>query len=164
MKRILTLALALLLTMGLAACGGKETPEQTTAPAAKDMNMTSVYETLASAAQLPEMLQLKADMMLDYCGIDVEKTNQAVAAICADSLRTDEIWLLEAKDEAAAKELVDAANERLRKKGEESITYSPEQYAVVEKAKVLQVGNYVAMIVSPDVDALVAAFNREAGI
>ena len=28
--------------------------------------------------------------------------------ICADSLRTDEIWLLEAVDEAAAKELADA--------------------------------------------------------
>lgn len=164
MKKIMTLVLALLLTMGLAACGAAETSEQTTAPAAKELNMASVYEKLTSAATLPEMLQLQDDMMLDYCGIDPAKTKQAVVQICADSLRTDEIWLLEATDEAAAKELANAANERLRKKGEESITYSPEQYAVVEKAKLIQTGNYVALIVSPDVDALVAAFNREAGM
>ncbi len=162
MKKILILALALLMAFGMAACG-EEKPEETE-PTVKELNMASVYDKLTTAAQIPEMLQLEASMMLDYCGIDSAKTKQAVVQICADSLRTDEIWLLEATDEAAAKELMDAANERLRKKGEESITYSPEQYAVVQKAKLFQTGNYVVLIVSPDVDALVTAFNQEAGI
>ena len=126
--------------------------------------MTSVYDKMASAVQIPEMLKLEDSMMLDYCGIDAAKTKQAVVQICADSLRTDEIWLLEATDETAAKELMDAANERLRKKGEESITYSPEQYAVVQKAQLIQAGNYVVLIVSPDVDTLAATFRQEAGM
>ena len=152
-----------MMTFSLFACGDNGS-EETQAQQIKELDMTQVYQTLENAVSLPEMLTLEADMMLDYCGIDSAKTKQAVVAICADSLRTDEIWLLEAVSEETAKELADAANNRLKKKGEESITYSPEQYAVVEKAQVLQIGNYVVLIVSPDVDTLAAAFRQEAGV
>ncbi len=165
MKRLLILALALLMAFSLLACGGNsENGGETTPPTVKELEMDSVYSKMADAVQMPEMLQLEAGMMLDYCGIDSAKTKQAVVQICADSLRTDEIWLLEAVDETAAKELMDAANNRLKKKGEESVTYSPEQYAVVQKAQLLQAGNYVVLIVSPDVDALTATFRQEAGM
>ena len=163
MKRISALLLALLMAFCLIACGNDKN-EDTTPTIKQDLQMADVYDKLSAAAQIPEMLQLQESMMLDYCGIDAAKTKQAVVMICADSLRTDEIWLLEAVDEAAAKELADAANERLRKKGEESITYSPEQYAVVQKAQLIQAGNYVVLIVSPDVDTLAATFRQEAGM
>ena len=163
MKRISALLLALLMAFSLIACGNDKN-EDTTPTIKQDLQMADVYDKLSAAAQIPEMLQLQESMMLDYCGIDAAKTKQAVVMICADSLRTDEIWLLEAVDEAAAKELADAANERLRKKGEESITYSPEQYAVVQKAQLIQAGNYVVLIVSPDVDTLAATFRQEAGM
>ena len=164
MKRLFLLILALLMTFSLLACGGNSDNEETTPTIVQDLVMTSVYDKMASAVQIPEMLKLEDSMMLDYCGIDAAKTKQAVVQICADSLRTDEIGLLEATDETAAKELMDAANERLRKKGEESITYSPEQYAVVQKAQLIQAGNYVVLIVSPDVDTLAATFRQEAGM
>ena len=45
---------------------------------------------------------------------------------------------------------------RLFAKGEESITYSPEQYAIVQKAVTVTEGLYFALVVSPDVDALKA--------
>ena len=163
MKRVSALFLALLMAFSLAACGSSEV-EDTTPTIKQDLQMIDVYEKLSAAAEIPEMLQLQESMMLDYCGVDTAKTKQAVVQICADSLRTDEIWLLEAVDEAAAKDLADAANERLRKKGEESITYSPEQYAVVQKAQLIQAGNYVVLIVSPDVDTLATIFRQEAGM
>ena len=162
MKRILALCLAVLLLLSLCACAPQEekAPEQT----AKEMNMETVYETLQNAATLPEMLQLDEGLMLDYCGIRAEDVKQAVVVICADSLRTDELWLIEAKDADAAEAIAELAKSRLKKKGEESITYSPEQYAVVEKAELLQTGNYIALLVSPDVVALETAFRQEAGM
>ena len=66
------------------------------------------------------------------------------------------------EDAAALKELQSLAEGRLTRKGEESITYSPEQYAVVEKAEVITAGNYLAVLVSPDVDALADIFNQAA--
>ena len=148
MKKIYAIILAALMLLGMTACGGGET-----APA-KEMDMQQLYTAIQEAVQMPEMLTLDEGLMLDYCGIRSEQVKQAVVVICADSLRTDELWLLEAVDEAAAKSLAELANTRLRKKGEESITYSPEQYAVVEKAELLQLGNYVILLVSPDSAAM----------
>ena len=147
MKKILCVLLMVLL---LAGCAEH--------PAA--LNMEAVYEQISKSVVLPQMLELDADMMLDYCGIKGEDVSQAKVLICADSLRTDEIWLLEAVDANAADRLVKLAEGRLTQKGEESITYSPEQYKVVEKAQLIQVGNYIALLVSPDAEAMAQVFNQ----
>ncbi len=165
MKKFFALCLSLVMALSLAACqsvGGGTTTDGAGTPA--PMDMKSVYTALGKAAALPEMLELDESLMLDYCGIRSEDVNQVVVVICADSLRTDEIWLVEAVDGDAAERITGLANSRLKKKGEESITYSPEQYAVVEKAELLQYGNYIALIVSPDVQTLAQAFRQEAGM
>lgn len=159
MKRFLLIFLTAAMLLSLAACGGENKSK-----APEEMDMEKVYTTLSSSVQLPEMLELDAGLMLDYCGIRAEDVLQAKVLICADSLRTDEIWLIEAKDETAAKTIMDLAKNRLEKKGEESITYSPQQYAVVEKAELLQQGRFIALLVSPDSAQLAKLFRKEAGL
>ena len=151
MKRLIALLLVIL-TLCLAGCGGKEQ--------AVEMDVQAVYESMEST--LPEMLVMDEAMMLNFCGIKAEQCAQVVVAVCSDGLRADEVWLIEAADEAALKELEGLAEGRLTRKGEESITYSPEQYEVVKKAEVITAGNYLAVLVSPDVDALVDIFNDAA--
>jgi len=152
MKKIISLCLALLLLCA-AGCDAQSVK----------MDMPGVYADICKAVQMPEMLELNESLMLDYCGIKAEDVNQAVVMICADSLRTDEIWLLEAVDANAASRLAELAEKRLAKKGEESVTYSPAQYAVVQKAQLLQEGNYIALIVSPDSEAMAQVFLKAAG-
>lgn len=152
MKKRICLMLALLM-LCLAGCGAPKV----------QMDMPGVYADICKAVQVPEMLELNESMMLDYCGIRSEDVTQAVVLICADSLRTDEIWLLEASDANAAGRLMELAEKRLAKKGEESITYSPEQYKVVEKAQLIQAGNCIALLVSPDSEAMAQVFNQAAG-
>lgn len=153
MKKVIALLLAVMMLV-LAGCGGKD--------AASDVSMDvqSVYDSMVS--QMPEMLVMDEMMMLNFCGIEAEMCNQAVVAVCFDGLRADEIWLIEAKDADALEQLQTLANSRLERKGEESITYSPEQYEVVQKAEVITAGNYLAVIVSPDVQTLVEIFNEAA--
>ena len=157
MKKILLGILSVCLLLSLAACGGE-------AKEAKTMDLEKTYEKLTQAAELPAMLELPEDLILDLCGIKSENVNQCKVLICEDSLRTDEIWLIEAKDEAGAQSIEELAQKRLKAKGEESITYSPEQYAVVEKAQLIRTGRFVALLVSPDVAALAQAFRAEASI
>lgn len=151
MKRLIALLLVIL-TLCLAGCGGKEQ--------AVEMDVQAVYESMEGT--LPEMLVMDEAMMLNFCGIKAEQCAQVVVAVCSDGLRADEVWLIEAADEAALKELEGLAEGRLTRKGEESITYSPEQYEVVKKAEVITAGNYLAVLVSPDVDALADIFNEAA--
>lgn len=165
MKKLFVLCMAIVMAFSLFGCGEK--PEDSkneetggSTEGAVELNMEQVYEKLA----IQGMIKLEESMILNLCGVAAEDVKQAVVAICEDSLKTDEIWLMEAKDADAAKKIVSAANNRLETKGAESVTYSPEQYAVVQKAKLLQKGNYIALIVSPDVDTLAETFRQEVGM
>ncbi len=153
MKRIVSFLLAALMLLTLTACGGEE-PEVVTAPPTEPTPVQLQIPFDAMLEKMPTMIRLDETMMLNFCGIDAQDCVQAHVATCADGLRTDEVWLLEAVDEAALERLKTMAETRLRMKGEESISYSPEQYAVVEKAQVIVNGLYLAVLVSPDVDAL----------
>lgn len=152
MKKYIALLLAVLM-LCLAGCGGKDQTKNV-------IDVQAVYDSMADV--LPEMLPMDEAMMLNFCGIKAEQCKQVVVAVCSDGLRADEVWLIEAVDEGTLEELKSLADGRLTRKGEESITYSPEQYEVVKKAEVITAGNYLAVLVSPDVDALVKIFNEAA--
>ena len=157
MKRILTIVTLLALVISLAACGGEEAPKSV------QMQAQEVYTQLSEKAVKSAMLKLNEGLLLDLCGIRSEDVKQAVVAICEDSLLTDEVWVVEATDEAAAQRIIELAKNRLKKKGEESITYSPEQYAVVEKAQLLQNGSFVVLLVAPNVADLAASLETVTG-
>jgi len=159
-KTVIAILLALLVLTG---CGSSGEPTQTTA-APVSMDLKQVYASVTALENMPEMLPLDPDMQLNFCGIDSADCAQAVVAICSDGLRADEIWLIEAVDASALERLQELAQNRLTAKAEESITYSPEQYAVVQKAQVITVDNYLAVFVSPEVDAVAAVFRNAAGI
>ncbi len=150
MKRVMSLILILAAFVSLTACGGEKAPE------AKQVDVAALYETMQQT--LPEMILMDEETMLNFFGLEARDCAQVVTAICADGLKTDEVWLIEAKDAAALERIQAMADSRLRAKADETVTYSPEQYKVVEKAQVLVNGNYLALLVSPDVDALKAAF------
>lgn len=153
MKKLLALILVLCLAMSIAACGKSIT-----------ISAPEIYDELAKAVALPQMLTLDESLMLDYCGIDASKTTGAKVVICEDSLKTDEVWIIEATDEEAADQIVSLAKNRLTKKGEESIKYSPEQYAVVQQAQVLRSGKYVMLLVSPDAQNMATALETITGV
>lgn len=102
-------------------------------------------------------------MQLNYCGIDAADCLQSVVAICADSLRADEFWLIEAADSAALERIQNLGQTRLKAKAEEAQDYSPEQYAVIQEAQQITIGNYYVLLVSPKVDALAEAVRNAVG-
>lgn len=146
MKKILALVLCACALLGLTACGGK-------APA-KSADLAALYDTLT--ASMPQMLPMDETTMLNFQGIEKTDCIQVKVAICAEGLRADEIWLIEAKDEAALEKLQALAEARIQAKDEETVSYNPEQNAVVRNAQVFTEGNYLFLLVSPDVDALKA--------
>ena len=153
MKKALSLMLALVLS--LAACGGKAEE-----PVSVDVN--ALYESFSQ--YMPDMFYPDEATMLDFVGIHAEDCVQYKVAICAEGMRSDEVWLIEAKDADALARIQSAAQTRLTAKDEESATYSPEQNAIVKKAVTFSTGNYFMMVVSPDVDTLAGLFRTAAGL
>lgn len=150
MKKIVSLMLALCLVLSMAACGGKAEE-----PVSIDVN--ALYEESYSQ-YMPEMFYPDEATLMNFLGISVEDCAQYKIAICAEGLRADEVWLIEAKDEAALERLRQLAKNRIESKLDETVTYAPDQYVIVEKAQVLENGLYLAFLISPEVDTLATAF------
>lgn len=192
MRNIRLILCLLILALTLGACGGEKAPSaevqtapQTTTPAIQTeqtteaaepeetegevpatepkISMAAIYEKMTGSDTMPEMMEMDETMQRDYCGISREDVAQSVVAICADGLRTDEIWLIQAVDEAAAERIAELARTRQKAKEDETVNYAPDQYAIVEKAELVQEGEYVAFLVSPEAKALTEIFRQEIG-
>lgn len=149
MKKVLSLLLALTLVLSMAACGGK-------AEEAVSVDVNALYESYSE--YLPDMFYPDEDTMLNFVGVSAEDCAQYKIAICAEGMRADEVWLIEAKDETSLETLRQLAQARIESKLDETVSYAPDQYVVVEKAELLTNGLYLALLISPDVDALKAGF------
>ncbi len=148
MKRTISLILVLAALISLAACGEAKAP----------VDLNAIYEGYLET--LPEMMLIEDSLRKNFFGIDNEDCVQVITAICANGLRVDEVWLIEAKDATALSRLETLAQTRLEAKAQETISYAPDQYAIVQKARLILEGNYLILLVSPDVDTLEADLER----
>lgn len=149
MKKVLSLILALTLVLGMTACGSKTED-------VADIDVNALYESYAQ--YMPDMFFPDEDTMMNFLGIDVKDCTQYMVAICAEGMRSDEVWLIQAKNASSLETLKKLAETRIEAKKDETVSYAPDQYVVVEKAVVLTKGNYLALLISPDVDTLKAGF------
>ena len=144
-KRILLAVLALMLTL-LTACGGQK-PAETA-------DLTALYARLGEELELPEMIQLADKRLQSATGLDPAACPQLIAAICGEGMRVDEIWLVEAADEDAAQAVQELAQARVTQVCAETENYLPDQYAVASQARIVCIGRYVALFISPDASAM----------
>lgn len=151
MKRTIAIFLTAALLLSLCACGSGK-------PADVHVDLAELYESYES--YLPTMYLLDDNTMVNFLGIDPQDCAQASVSICMDGMRADEVWLIEAVDEDALSRLQALANNRIEAKKAETISYSPDQYVIVEKAVLIVQGNYLALLVSPEVEAMSAAFGE----
>ena len=149
MKKVCSLMLALALVLSLAACGGNTEK-------VADVDVSALYDSYSQ--YMPDMFFPDEDTMMNFLGIDAKDCKQYMVAICAEGMRSDEVWLIQAKNASSLEKLKKLAETRIEAKKDETVSYAPDQYVVVEKAVVLTKGNYLALLISPDVDALKAGF------
>ena len=149
MKKTLCVILIIALFFSLGACGAKDAP-------AKDVELQNFYDSILGF--LPEMTVLNDDMRLNLTGVKDENCDQVICSVVGFSLQADEIWLIEAVDEESLANIKKLAENRLNAKMEEASFYSPDQYAICEDGRIVTDGLYLAMIVSPNADAIEAAF------
>ena len=146
------LSLILILALILSACGKSSE---------KEVDLQSVFNSLTE--NMPEMLVLDETIRLNLLGINSADCRQVVTAICADSVRADEIWLIQAKDTAALEKLTALAKTRVESQAEVCESYSPDQYAIVKEAELVTNGLYLALLISPNAASMKETFASAIG-
>ena len=152
-KRILCAALILALLCCLPACGAEKAP----------VDLEPLYAELITLGDAPEMIRLADKKLQRLTGVDPAACPQAIAAVCGEGLRVDEIWLVRAQDETSAKAVQALAESRLSQICSETENYLPDQYAVARKARILRLGSYVGFFLSPAAEEMESSFLKAVG-
>ena len=149
LKKTVRLFALLLLPLLLTACGP-------TAPAkqALEVDVESLLETMAEQTEWKDMMSMNVKHLKNLYGIEEADLTSFAGAMKTDGITADEVLILEAKDTKTAEALVKKLQARLKAKSNEAKDYLPAQYKVIEEAEILQKERYAALLVSPDVEAL----------
>ena len=94
-RSVLLLALAVVMAVGVAGCGG--------GTKAANMDVAEVMEAMLEKAPIEGGIELTQDDMLNFYGIQSEDVEAFAANLAADGITAKEIVLVEAKDEETAK-------------------------------------------------------------
>ena len=167
MKKLLTLALAAIMTMSLlTACGG-ETAAQ------NDVDLTAFYNTLAetygwtedAASSGPDdvlMSNIEGDLLESYYpGLADVATEQLIAKAPMISAVVNEIVLAQCATEEDAAAAASILQDRVDAQAEGGAWY-PESMETWSDAQVVQHGTYVAMIATAEhQDEITEQFNAQ---
>ena len=145
MKKLMTLALAMLMLVSLAACGSA--PKET-----KAVDLKSFYSKLAKEYKWSEddMVGLTDDLLDNYYpGLKDLSTKQLIAEVPQMSSKVNELAFVECKSEADAQKAQKIFQRRMDDQAAGGAMY-PETLAAWKKAKVCVNGRYAALIASAD--------------
>lgn len=134
-------------------------PSPTPTPAEERGALDVLYEQVTRTVEVPEMLELKDDFLSVYLGLSPEDFKDGRFYVCSNNLKADEIWLVELESEEAAARMLEKARERIGIKAQSYQNYLPEEYEIVTRGIAVSRGRFTALFISPDAEAMLAAFN-----
>lgn len=171
MKKTVIICISVMMTM-MAAVSGCSKPadnpassgeRQTSTVSAKSLG--EVYGEIKANVTLPEMVEIDSARKLDrYYGIDESDVQEYAGGINNSGVEQDEIVLMKATDEEAAKRIEEALQARYESKYSENVNYNPEQAAMIQSCKVERSGLYISMIISPDADEITKLYKNGIGM
>lgn len=163
MKKIaLVFAAVLLAAAMLCSCSGGS-GESSKAESGK--TLTQVFDDIRSQVKLEDFNIYKSEASLDrFYGITEDDFSEYAGGINSSGVNQEEIVLLKAKDDAAAKRIKEALDGRYESKLAQNKNYNQEQAAMLEKCKVEQYDLYVTIIVSPEAEKITKIFKDDLGL
>ena len=150
MKRVLTIAMACVLVVGLlAACGGKK-------ETVSDVDLTACFDQMLKDAGFDEsyMTDLEGEMLDSYYfGLSEIPTKQFLAKAPMMSGVVNEVVLMQCENEDDAARAVTILQQRITDQAEGGAWY-PESMEAWGRGQVIQHGTYVAMIASAEFQSI----------
>lgn len=129
MKKVILTTAIILGCTALAGCGGTTSSTDSTQNVSAQSAKTPAEKTqeLLDTVTHPELVEVSADRLDAYFGIDSEKVTEFSAYICGSGAMPDEFGIFVAADETAAADIVAALQERISKQNATFTDYTPDE-------------------------------------
>ncbi|SEA59069.1 protein of unknown function [Oribacterium sp. KHPX15] len=132
------------------------TVEETTAEETKAQSSgadpSAIYSQVTGL--LPGMINVDANYIANYYGIDASQLEGYVFAMAEDVTHADTVAILKAKDASSVAALAGQLSAVQQQKAQELQDYMPDQYQIVAASSVKTAGNYVYLVMSPNAAAI----------
>lgn len=145
---LLTAALAVVL---LAGCSEKkeELPEP-----------QELFEAIQQEVELPEMVDLAEELLLDITGISENSYDSAVYFLLEKGTGPDEIVIIRAADEKAAGDIREKLEKRLEDKEKAAQVYLTEYMPIIQQGTVRKDGLTISMIVAEKAEEILRVYEK----
>ena len=142
MKRILSFVLMALIIFTVSSCGEAKV---------KDFKLSDISDELNQKVEFSELFPMSSDDLFQDTGINESMYKDSVMLIPTDSLLANRMFFFEAVDSDKAAFIEKKLKNYLEQQKVASQDYSPEMYAVFNKASVVRSGNYVHLVVVDEI-------------
>lgn len=153
MKKILTLALCLLMALCLTACGGNEDatqPDANNDAVAGTIDLAACLEQIKTDCALTDARNINADSLFDIYGVAAEQYKQAACCMVPTGVFPAEVLMFEAADADAAAAIAAKLELRLQEVKNQSQSYDAANYALAQQCAVRTDGLVVSLFISAD--------------
>ena len=153
MKRLISVIAAVIsLCVIICSCGESAQP------------LSAVFASIKSEVGVSEMTEFSSVDDLDrFYGLKAEDVSDFSGGINKTGVNQEEIVLVKAADNEAAERIETSLNKRYESKLNETRSYNPEQYAIIEKCSVEKDGLYVSLIISENASAMREIYRKAIG-
>ncbi len=177
MKKLLAIVMCIVMVMSLVACSQSTEEETTTTPVETTAAQADTSAQVQTPADTTELGALKDKMiaefgikdpivldnskLLDQYGITEDTIASQSSFIVMTGVFPAEIIMVEAVDEAAAKDVEAKLQARLDSLKQQSQSYDADSYAIASACEVETEGNYVALFFSEHNESMVELFEEK---
>ncbi|MBO5896321.1 MAG: DUF4358 domain-containing protein [Clostridia bacterium] len=175
MKKLIAILMCILMVASLVACSSAKTDETTApteeattqaennateAPVVEGTGLEALKNKMVAEFGLKDPIVLDNGRLLDQYGITEDTIASQSSIIVLTGVFPAEIIMVEATDEAAAKDIEAKLQARLDNLKQQSQSYDADSYAIASACEVEAEGNYVALFFSEHNEAMVEMFNE----
>lgn len=160
MKRIICVAMTLMILFALCACGTVTTNQDVKNV---QVDLSQVMTEIESGVTLPENMDdiTNPELLFDIYGLDQADFKSFAIKRNGTGIKCDEIVMIEAASEGTIEKIKTALENRLDDVKNQMNNYLPDEYEVASKCKVEVVGNYVILFISPDAQRMTEIFKSK---
>lgn len=152
-----TIAIVLLvLILNLSACSNGQGSD------IKNVDLAQLRDSMVQDLSITDYLDLDSDSLLNLYGIQAKEVAQSACFVTMDGVFPQEVVMIKA-NEGFENSVESHLQTRLEAFRVQSENYDPESYAIAKKCSILKKGAYVALLLSPDYDALAKMFQDAVG-